>query len=101
MPDVRGLLPITSPLRGTVLRIEVAEGTEVRSGTALVVIESMKMEHVVEAPAAGTVVQVHARPGDTVDEEQVLIDLRGGGDDSPAGPDPAGHLELDLSLIHI
>ena len=46
---VAGLNALTVPFAGTVLRVAVAPGDQVAAGTVLVVIESMKMEHVVEA----------------------------------------------------
>lgn len=42
-------LPVVSPMQGTVVSIEVAAGDAVSPGQPLVIIESMKMEHVVEA----------------------------------------------------
>ena len=53
-----GLTALTVPFAGTVLRIAVAPGDRVAAGAELLVLESMKMEHVVEAPAPGTVVSV-------------------------------------------
>jgi acetyl-CoA carboxylase carboxyltransferase component len=52
---VGGLTELTVPFAGTVLRVAVAPATVVRAGAVLVVLESMKMEHVVEAAAPGTV----------------------------------------------
>ena len=46
-----GLTDLTVPFAGTVLRVDVAPGDQVRAGDVLVVLESMKMEHVVEAAA--------------------------------------------------
>ena len=60
---------------GTVLRVEVAPGDVVRAGAVLVVLESMKMEHVVEAHAAATVVRVHVSVGDAVQTGDVLVSL--------------------------
>jgi acetyl/propionyl-CoA carboxylase alpha subunit len=58
---------------GTVIAIEVAEGAAVRAGQALVVLESMKMEHLVTAPATGVVGQVVVAPGDTVAPGDALL----------------------------
>ena len=49
-----GLIELTVPFAGTVLRVDVGPGDQVRPGAVLVVLESMKMEHVVEAASAGT-----------------------------------------------
>ena len=44
---------LTVPFAGTVLRVPVAAGDRVAAGAVLVVLESMKMEHVVEAATVG------------------------------------------------
>ena len=46
---------IAAAFGGTVLRLAVAPGVPVRDGTVIMVIESMKMEHTIEAPATGAV----------------------------------------------
>jgi acetyl-CoA carboxylase carboxyltransferase component len=66
---------VLSPLQGTVVSIEVAEGDAVRAGQSLVVIESMKMEHVVAAPFAGVVAGIPVAVGDTVMPDGVLVDV--------------------------
>jgi acetyl/propionyl-CoA carboxylase alpha subunit len=58
---------------GTVIAVEVAEGATVRAGQALVIVESMKMEHLVSAPAPGTVGQIVVAPGDTVAPGDALL----------------------------
>ncbi|WP_445271356.1 biotin/lipoyl-containing protein, partial [Streptomyces sp. DSM 41634] len=44
---------LLAPMPGAVVRVEVSEGDEVRLGTAIVVLEAMKMEHTVRAPSDG------------------------------------------------
>jgi len=53
-------------MQATVVSIDVAEGDAVRVGQQLVVLESMKMEHVISATATGVVTGVPIAPGDTV-----------------------------------
>jgi biotin carboxyl carrier protein len=55
-----------------VVRVEVAEGQEVAAGTVVVVLEAMKMEHVVRAPHAGVLASLHAVVGGTVETGEVL-----------------------------
>ena len=50
-----GLTQLRVPFAGTVLRIAVAPGDHVPAGAELVVLESMKMEHVVEAATPGRI----------------------------------------------
>ena len=66
--------PVVSPLTGTVLSC-ASVGETVPAGRALVVIESMKMEHVVEAPENVEVVRMWVAPGDTVREGQMLVEV--------------------------
>ena len=60
---------------GSVLRVDAAPGDTVAAGDAVVVLEAMKMELAVQAPAAGVVRAVHVRPGDVVSAGQALIEL--------------------------
>lgn len=46
---------VTAPMHGTVESVEAKEGQAVAAGGPLVVLEAMKMQHVVEAPTAGIV----------------------------------------------
>jgi 3-methylcrotonyl-CoA carboxylase alpha subunit len=53
----------------------VKPGDQVAKGAPLIVLEAMKMEHTIVAPAAGVVAGVHFRVGDRVAEGAVLVDL--------------------------
>jgi propionyl-CoA carboxylase alpha chain len=57
---------------GTVLRIAVPEGGRVDEGAALLVLEAMKMEHAVAAPATGIVTELRVTVGSQVDAGTVL-----------------------------
>ncbi|KUM72557.1 acetyl/propionyl/methylcrotonyl-CoA carboxylase subunit alpha [Streptomyces griseorubiginosus] len=63
---------LTAPMPGTVTVVKVAVGDEVAAGQSLLVVEAMKMEHVISAPHAGTVAELDVRPGTTVAMDQVL-----------------------------
>jgi acetyl-CoA/propionyl-CoA carboxylase biotin carboxyl carrier protein len=65
--------PVRSPMPGTVTVVEVAEGQVVAAGDRLVVVEAMKMEHVLTAPVDGTVRGLAARAGTTVARDAVLL----------------------------
>jgi acetyl-CoA carboxylase carboxyltransferase component len=69
-------IAIVSPMQGTVIRISVREGDMVQSGGAVIVLESMKMEHDVLAPTSGVVTKVTVGEGDTVDEGQRLVVIK-------------------------
>ncbi|ORT61655.1 acetyl/propionyl/methylcrotonyl-CoA carboxylase subunit alpha [Streptomyces sp. CB03238] len=63
---------LTAPMPGTVTVVKVAVGDEVTAGQGLVVVEAMKMEHVISAPHDGTVAELDVTPGTTVAMDQVL-----------------------------
>ncbi|MFF9000069.1 acetyl/propionyl/methylcrotonyl-CoA carboxylase subunit alpha [Streptomyces achromogenes] len=63
---------LTAPMPGTVTVVKVAVGDEVTAGQSLLVVEAMKMEHVISAPHAGTVAELDVTPGSTVAMDQVL-----------------------------
>ncbi|MBQ1090669.1 biotin carboxylase N-terminal domain-containing protein [Streptomyces sp. B93] len=63
---------LTAPMPGTVTVVKVAVGDEVAAGQSLLVVEAMKMEHVISAPHAGTVAELDVRPGTTVAMDQIL-----------------------------
>ncbi|MEI4279807.1 biotin carboxylase N-terminal domain-containing protein [Klenkia terrae] len=63
---------LLAPMPGTVVRVAVAEGESVTAGQTVLVLEAMKMEHVVAAPTDGVVGELQAVVGDTVDTGAVL-----------------------------
>jgi acetyl-CoA/propionyl-CoA carboxylase biotin carboxyl carrier protein len=65
--------PVLSPMPGTVTAVEVVDGQRVDSGARLVVVEAMKMEHVLTSPVAGVVRELRARAGDTVAKDAALL----------------------------
>ena len=67
-----GAVIVPAPVQGTVVSVEVREGDAVDTGQPLVVMEAMKMEHVVEAPCSGVVARIAARPGEAVFESHAL-----------------------------
>ena len=63
---------VCAHITGTVWKIEKQAGDPVAEGEAVVILESMKMEMPVEAPASGTISAVHVKEGQAVDEGTVL-----------------------------
>ncbi|MFD8415795.1 biotin carboxylase N-terminal domain-containing protein [Streptomyces sp. NPDC059650] len=63
---------LAAPMPGTVTVVKVAVGDRVEAGQSLLVVEAMKMEHVISAPHAGTVTELDVSPGTTVAMDQVL-----------------------------
>ena len=64
---------IKAPMPGMVLKVFVNEGMEIKKGDNLFVLEAMKMENIIKAPADVTVKKVKIKPGDKVEKGQVLM----------------------------
>lgn len=66
---------VKPPMPGKIVSVGVKEGDEVEAGAVLVILEAMKMQNEITAPAAGTVKKVHVSPGQNVESKDVLIEL--------------------------
>ena len=66
---------VISPMPGTILMVNAAEGQAVKAGDVLFILEAMKMENEIVAPCDGTVKQILASKGSTVDTDQILAVL--------------------------
>ncbi len=69
---------VRAPMPGVVVRVLVAEGDAVAGRQPLVVLEAMKIEHVVESTADGLVRAVRCEPGQRVAEGDILIEIESG-----------------------
>ena len=98
-----GTVPVAAPLQGTIVTINVAEGDLVRPGQQIVVIESMKMEHLVAAPQGGRVVKIAARDGETLMQGDAILfiepaDVGGSAEEAQAEVD-LDHIRPDLAEV--
>jgi acetyl-CoA carboxylase carboxyltransferase component len=84
-------------MQGTVVSIDVAEGDVVAAGRQLVVLESMKMEHVIGAEWPGTVTGIAVEVGQTVMPGDVLVLVEPG--DGAAAADVAAGSAIDLDHV--
>ncbi len=75
-PAPEGLVAVPAPLQGTMIACSVAKGDRLHAGQQALVIESMKMEHLVASPVAGIVEDVLVAPGDTIFEGEATLYLR-------------------------
>src|ERR1700683_550821 len=102
MTDVQaGHVEVRAPFTGTVLSVAVAAGDGVASGAELLVIEAMKMEHLVRAQTAGLVRSVPVTVDATVAEGTVLVVLAPSGSQAAsvaaAAEVPPDHIRADLA----
>lgn len=66
---------IVSPMEGTVVELRVSEGDAVERGEPLLVLEAMKLQHVISAGVAGRVDRIHARAGTPIAVGAPLIEI--------------------------
>lgn len=66
---------ITAPMPATVLKVLATPGMGVHKGDTLVIVEAMKMELPLRAPADATVVTVRCREGELVQPDALLVEL--------------------------
>jgi acetyl/propionyl-CoA carboxylase alpha subunit/acetyl-CoA carboxylase carboxyltransferase component len=91
-----GTTPLRAPLQGTVIGLQTAVGDTVRKGQALMIMEAMKMEHVIAAEAHGVVREIAVAPGETVFEGDALAFV-----EAAEADDTLGEAEqaIDLDVI--
>jgi acetyl-CoA/propionyl-CoA carboxylase, biotin carboxylase, biotin carboxyl carrier protein len=68
---------VVSPMQGTVLEVEVAEGDAIEAGQIVAVVEAMKMENEITAHRSGTVAEVSVAPGESVGAGQAICVITG------------------------
>ena len=74
-PATAGGATITAPMPGTILKVNVQNGAQVKKGDVLMVLEAMKMENEIMAPSDGKVASVSVTNGATVEAGTVLCTL--------------------------
>ncbi len=91
-----GTRATAAPMQGTIVSLQVDEGDEVYEGQPLLVMESMKMEHVIGAACSGVVERVAVEPGDAIFEGHVLVVID---EREVAARDTGDREEVDLDRI--
>jgi acetyl-CoA carboxylase carboxyltransferase component len=86
---------VTAPFAGVVVALPHGADGHVGAGTAVAVLEAMKMEHEVLAEFDGIVVEIAVAVGDSVEEDQLLLVLERGGSGAETATQPA-HAERQL-----
>jgi len=73
--DTGGEASIRAPMPGLIVRVPVVEGQAVVKGETVIILESMKMENELKSPRDGTVHRVNVEPGDSVEQNRVLVTI--------------------------
>ena len=99
-----GTVGFPTPIQGTIVSVSVAEGDVVQPGSKLVVLEAMKMEHVITADRTGIVRAVRVVEGDIILEGFPIVfieeaDVEVGALEDEARPDP-DHIRDDLAELY-
>ncbi len=68
-----GAAALTAPMQATVVALEISEGDDVIKGQPLVILEAMKMEHVLTAEHSGKVQTLLVEPGQTLKQAQIIL----------------------------
>lgn len=66
---------IKSPMPGSVVKIIVNEGDEVSEGSALIIVEAMKMETTLYSSMNGKIKSIHVKEKEQIDSDQILIEI--------------------------
>ena len=66
---------LCAPIAGKVVKVLVAVGDQVAAGTAVIVLEAMKMENELAAERGGTVSAIHKAAGQAVDTGDLLVEI--------------------------
>lgn len=79
--QAEGQTTVTSPMPGIVVAVLAQEGERVQAGEGVAILEAMKMENEIRAPRGGVVQSVQVAPGQTVNQNEVLVTI--GASESP------------------
>jgi 3-methylcrotonyl-CoA carboxylase alpha subunit len=67
---------LAAPMPGRIIQVMARAGDSVKKGQALLILEAMKMEHTITAPADGVVKEIHFAAGEQVLEGAALVSLQ-------------------------
>ncbi len=95
-----GCVLLAAPLQGTVIEVMVSEGDVLHQGQEIIVMDAMKMEHVLKAPVSGEVVMITAEAGDAIVENHPILFISeqdvGAGEVAEAQAVDLDHIRPDL-----
>ena len=67
---------VKAPLPGVIIDVKVKVGDTIEAGDTVVILEAMKMNNNLTAECSGTVVAVNVQPGNSVMEDDVLVEIQ-------------------------
>ena len=76
VPIDENAVSVKATMPGTILSFNVAVGDKVEEGQVVAILEAMKMENEVTAPASGVVKSIHVEKGSSVVEGQVILQIK-------------------------
>lgn len=90
-PAAAGTTVVKSPLPGSIVKVMVQAGQDIKKGDTLLTMESMKMENVIASEVTGKVKSVLVQPGQNVmqDDKLVEIEVAAAAAPVPEAPQPA------------
>ena len=91
-----GTVALPAPMLGTIVSLDITEGDAVSAGQQVLIMEAMKMQHVVKATIGGLIRMINITPGDTVYEGHPLIFVEPG---EETGEAIAVESEIDLDEV--
>jgi pyruvate carboxylase subunit B len=68
----KGEIAIQAPMPGMIIDYKVNEGEKVKSGDVVLILEAMKMENSLTAPASGTIKKINCKAGSSVSKDETL-----------------------------
>ncbi|CAH3172198.1 unnamed protein product [Porites lobata] len=86
-PSVASQGSAVAPMTGTIVKVLVEPGQKVEEGETLIIMEAMKMEHVIRAPKDGVIGQVLYSEGQAVNRHAQLLHFQEAGQDQGSGDD--------------
>ena len=100
-----GSEPVLAPLQGTIVDVDVREGDPVHAGQQLLVMEAMKMEHVIESGIGGIVRRLCVAAGDSVFEGHALLFIEPADVQAAEATETSevdfDHIRPDLAEVHL
>ena len=76
VPIDENAISVKATMPGTIVSFSVAVGDKVQEGQVVAILEAMKMENEITAPASGEVKSIHVEKGSSVVEGQVILQIK-------------------------